>query len=309
MKNINKAALPLALASVLFSSHASAIDYDKLHQQLDIMSDIIKSSVKKQSDNKGPQLARIESHYLAGQGVVFNLNVARVLYYGHNSNINTPVMPLMPVVPRPPRNSEGHEGAELFGENYEIVIEEAMEEAAIAIEMINENIRFDAEDQRELREQERELAYELRDLAREERDLNYEKLHLDDDEKAEYQKELVEIKKRKEVIEQAKVKVKKRAKEYKAKVQKVQDEKAKQQQLFYSQLESNITDVLCSYGGGLKELPDSEYISMIINGAGNTIDGRTKDKVLVFNKLDVKNCVLERIDAAALLSKANGYQF
>ncbi|WNC67469.1 hypothetical protein RI845_13195 [Thalassotalea nanhaiensis] len=310
MKNINKAVLPLALASVMFGSNANAMDFDKLHQQLDIMSDIIKTSIKKQNDNKGAQLTRIESHYLAGQGVVFNLNVSRVRHYGYS--VAPPVMPVMPVAPRAPlapRSPKGHEGEELFGENFEIVIEEAMEEAAIAMEIANESMRYEVEEQRELREQERELSYELRDLAREERDLNYEKLHLDDDEKAEYQQEVAQLEKRKAAIEQAKLKVKKRADEYRAKVKKLQAEKAKQQQMFYAQLETSITDVLCSYGGGLKELPDSEYVSMIIKGAGTTEHGRTKDKVLVFNKLDVKNCVLERIDAAGLLSKANGYQF
>ncbi|WOH37570.1 hypothetical protein RI844_19750 [Thalassotalea fonticola] len=304
MKIINNTVLPLAFACTLVSNSVNAMDFDNLHQQLDIMSDIIKSTIKRQSNNQGPRLTRIDSHYLAGQGVVFNLNVSRVFYYGHNNNI--PVMPVAPVAPRAP---QGLEGEELFGENFEIVIEEAMEEAAIAIEIVNENMRFDVEEQRELREQERELAYELRDLARAERDLNYEKLHLDNDEKAENQKELGELEERKAAIEQAKLNAQKRADEHQRKIEKIQADKAKQQQAYYTKLETTVSEVLCNYGGGLKALPDSEYISMIIKGAGATVEGRIKDKVLVFNKLDVKNCVLERITAPTLLGKANGYQF
>lgn len=310
MKITNKAVLPLAFACTLISNSVNAMDFDNLHQQLDIMSDIIKSTIKKQSNNQGPQLARIDSHYLAGQGVVFNLNVSRVIHYGRSNHMPImPVMPVMPVKPVAPRAPQGYEGEELFGENFEIVIEEAMEEAAIAIEIVNENMRFDVEEQRELREQERELAYELRDLAREERDLNYEKLHLDNDEKAENQKELRELEQRKVAIEKAKLKVKKRADQHQNKIKKIQADKAKQQQAFYTKLETTVSEVLCNYGGGLKALPDSEYISMIIKGAGSTVEGRIKDKVLVFNKLDVKNCVLEKITAPTLLSKANGYQF
>ncbi|KGJ92416.1 hypothetical protein [Thalassotalea sp. ND16A] len=307
MNNFKKLTLPLALLTALVSQNAIAMDYNQLHQQLDIMTDIIKSSIKKQSDRKGPQLTRMESNYLASQGVVFTLNVSRSSNYGFDFTM--PVMPTVPVAPRAPTAPEGVDSADLFGENYEIVIEAAMEEAAIAMELASEHMRSNSEEQREIREQERELAYELRDIAREERDLKYQEYSLEKEDQAEHKQEKAKLEQKKAKIVKAKAEISKRAEQYQKQVKQAQAEKAKQQQKFYQQLENTVSQVLCNYGGGLKALPDDEYVSMIIKGAGSKEGNRIKDKVLVFNKLDVKNCVLERIDANTLLSKANGYQF
>ncbi|OUS25399.1 hypothetical protein A9Q98_12590 [Thalassotalea sp. 42_200_T64] len=307
MNNFKKLTLPLALLSALVSQNVTAMDYNQLHQQIDIMTDIIKSSIKKQSDRKGPQLTRMESNYLASQGVVFTLNVSRSSHYGFQ--FTTPVIPAIPAAPRALRAPEGVDSADLFGENYEIVIEEAMEEAAIAIELANEHMRSNSEEQRQLREQERELAYELRDIAREERDLKYQEYSLEKKDQAEHKQDMAKLEQKKAKIEKVKAKISKRAEQYKKQVKQAQAEKAKQQQQFYQQLETTVTQVFCNYGGGLKALPDDEYVSMIIKGAGSKVGNRIKDKVLVFSKQDVKNCVLEKIDAKTLLTKANGYQF
>lgn len=295
--------LPLALATAMTSQQTNAMDYDQLHQQLDIMSGIIKSSIQKQSDNKGPRLTKIDTHYLSGQGVIFELGITRVSFY------HLPVAPVMPVSPRVPEAPEGFENEELFGENFEIIIEEAMEEAAVAIEIANEYTRSNNEEQRVFREQEREIAYEKRDLAREERDLNFQSMHIDKEDKAQHQAELDELKKRKDKIKRMQVDLEKRTKVFKEQSAKVKAEKEKQKELFNNQLEISVSQTLCNYGGGLKALPDAEHVSMIIKGAGNKSGARNKDKVLVFKKSDIKNCVLEKIDAKALLSKANGYQF
>ena len=297
---------PLAIMTLTTSLPTMAVDYDKLHQQLAIMSDILTTSIKSQNTTKGPRISRIESQYLAGQGVVFNLSSSRVSHYSILESVH---MPDVPRAPRAPRAVEGVEHTELFGEDFELVIEEAMEEAAIAIEIVNEQARDNIEQQQEMREQERELAYELRDIAREERDLNYQKLHSEKDEHAELEAEAKELNQRKAKLEKMRVDVKRRAAEHRKLREKAAKEKKQQQQTFFANVETSIASALCSYGAGLKELPDEERISMVLKSAGEMSGNRIKDKVLIFNKSDIKDCVIEKIDSKGLLAKANGYQF
>lgn len=295
--------LPLALATGLFSQQANAKDYDQLQQQLDIMSGIISSSIQKQSDKKAPRLSKVDTYYLSGQGAIFELNVSRTSFY------HLPVAPVMPVNPIVPKAPKGYENEELFGDNFEFIIEEAMEEASIAIEIANEHVSSNLEEQRELREQEREIAYQKRDLAREERDLNFKSVHLDADDKAQHKAELDELKKRQEKIKRMQADIEKRSEQFKRQAANVKAEKEKQQKLFNAQIETSVSQALCNYGGGLKALPETEHVSVIIKGAGSKSASRNKDIVLVFKKSDIKSCVVERINAKALLSKAHGYQF
>lgn len=313
MKVITHAILPLAL---IFSSSysvqaATATNYDDLHQQMSIMADIIKNSVSNQSEPSSPSLGSIESYYLQGQGAVFNLKVSRgnTFFIKYFSDV-TPVMaPRAPKAPKAVMPVVGIEESELFGEDYEIIIESALEEAEHSMELVHEQMRMTSDEQRQLREQEREIAYQLRDIEREKRDLNYQKLHLDKNEAAENKQELVELDKRKAALDKAMAKLDKVNKEYQAKISKSQQQALQAQQKFYQELQASVVEVMCSYGAGLKAVPDKEFINIVIKGAGDKVNKRVKDKVLSFNKADIKSCVIEKISPKQLLSKANQYQF
>ena len=74
--------IPCALFALSVTS-AKAEDnnqYAGMNKQLDIMSNIIKSSVSIQDGRKGSRITGIESTYLKGQGVVFTINSSS----GHN---------------------------------------------------------------------------------------------------------------------------------------------------------------------------------------------------------------------------------
>lgn len=306
MKVFNYALLPLALMTGSASAIAAKVDFSALHQQMTIMSDILKTSANKSATHEVPKIVSIESYYLAGQGAVFNLQSARS---GMRFMSKVP-MPVMPVrAPRAPRTPEGIETTELFGENFEIIIEEALHEAQISMEIAHQQMNGSAENQRQLREQERELAYELRDIEREKRDLNFEKRHIEEGEQVEYNQQLAELEQRRAALDKAMTTLAKSNAEQHKKIEQAKAEHAKQQQSFYRNLEVSISDVLCSYGGGLKAIPSNEHVSVVIKRAGDKQGRRTKDKVLVFSKADIKSCIVEKINAKQLLSKANGYQF
>ncbi|QBY03460.1 hypothetical protein E2K93_03305 [Thalassotalea sp. HSM 43] len=308
MKIMKRIISTAVAATLVLTPQAMAMDYQNLNKQLNIMSDILKSSVNENS-GKGSRskVSKIEGHYLAGQGVLFTVNLNHSSFYG--MPLALPVVPVAPVAPRPPKAPKGMDGEALFGEEFEVVIEEAMEEAVIALEAAQESIRYDVEQQRQLREQERDLAYQLRDIAREERDLSYQRSHLDKDEQKSIEQDLKQLEARKKEINKAKQKLAAESKKYQQKVAQLKQQRIEEQKAFMQYIEQQVSNVLCNYGGGLREVPAQQFVSVIIKGGGDKTNQGYKDKVLVFNKADVKNCVLEKFDAPALLSKANGYQF
>lgn len=307
MNIFTKVLIPITLA---FSSTVSlaAADYDDLHQQMNIMADIIKTSANKQSQANTPKVSAIESYYLAGQGSVFTLQVARS--YGHSMNRVLAISPVRaPQAPQAPRAVKDLDQEGLFGQNFEVVIEEALEDAAIAMEYASEQLQQNSEEQRQLREQEREISYQLRDLEREKRDLNYQKMHLDDQQKTENEQELAVLEQRKAELDSAKQKLLASQKQYQAKAEQAKAEREQLQQAYYANLATNVSNVLCNYGGGLKALPNDEKVSVIIKGAGSKTRSASKDKVIVFKKSDIKSCVVEKISAKQLFAKANSYDF
>ncbi|TKB43184.1 hypothetical protein [Thalassotalea mangrovi] len=306
MNKFNNAVLPLALSviSAFTSANLAANEqpYQELGKQIEIMEDIFTSAIKNDGNNNNMGLAAIESMYLAKQGVVFTVKSKRNFHF---PGFSVPV-PVAPVAPMPPA---GFENSELFGEDLQVVIDEAMEEAVVAMEYAHENMRMDVEKQRQLREQERELAYELRDIERENRDLAFKKRTLDKDELKEFEKQVAKLEQRKKDLLQEKQQLAKKAGELKAEQDKLRDEQRKQQQAYFASLQTNLSEILCTYGAGLKALPGDEHVSLIIKDAAFDPSGRTyKDQVLVFAKSDIKKCLSESIDAKGLLKSATTYQ-
>ncbi|WP_371186406.1 hypothetical protein [Thalassotalea maritima] len=289
--------LSLLAGSFMALNSAAAVDMDDIHKQLDIMGNIMQDSANQVDGNKRHRVSRVDSHYLAGQGVLFTLsmNASRFADF-----------PVAPVVPVPP---VGESGEALFGEGFEVVIEQALEDAALVAERVNDGLRQQLEEQRTLREQERELAYAMRDLARQERDLKYQKLHVEKQQKQELKQQLEKIEQKKAEIAESKQAIEAQNKQYREKVAALKQQRLAEKQQFLHSLEQNLAQVMCRYGGGLRQIPDEQYVSVIIKGAGEQQRQGNKDKVIVFKKADIKSCVLESIDSKALLSKANSYQY
>ena len=78
---------------------------------------------------------------------------------------------------------------------------------------------------------------------------------------------------------------------------------------YYQQLTVKLTETLCLYGNGLKELPKQEHVNVILKSAGEQSSGRYKDSILVFTKEDIASCSADKISAAKLMEKSQAYQF
>ncbi|MFM9625778.1 hypothetical protein ACKI14_49000, partial [Streptomyces turgidiscabies] len=86
-------------------------------------------------------------------------------------------------------------------------------------------------------------------------------------------------------------------------VERAKQQAAEQQKLF-TQVNNSISLTLCDYGSGLRSLPNDEHVSFVLNGLA---DNR-KSMIKVFNKADIKKCVMGDIKPNDLALKAISYQ-
>jgi hypothetical protein len=302
----------MLMSTALLAAEQGTEQYSGLHKQLSIMSDIIKSSVTDKSANQLSKINSIESTYLRGQGVVFTISsAANNSQWGNYSfNFSMPELPTLPEMPAAPIAPEVNQD---FHEKFDIDINQtvshAMESAAVGYERIVEIFEHNRDKTRELREEQRELAYNLRDVEREKRDLNYQLARASDERKAEIIKDLKSLEKQESKLNEDKVKITDKANDLAKKQKAEQSKRIEHREQYYQQLAVKLTETLCLYGNGLKELPKQEHVSVILKSAGEQSSGRYKDSILVFTKEDIASCSADKISAAKLMDKSQAYQF
>lgn len=306
--------IPCALFALTVTTVTAADNnqYAGMHKQLDIMSNIIKSSVSTQESRKGSRITGIESTYLKGQGIVFTINSSSGNNRWGNFNFNFampdfPVPPIAPVAPIVPSRSSN---AEIEFENQmNRSVARSMEEASQAYEHAMESFEHNREGYRELREEQRDLSYELRDVAREKRDIEYRLRRSDDENKKELKSELAALNKQeaKLALDEKAFKVKSDNLQKKQQAQKIAQEKARG--AYYQGLKTSLTETLCLYGNGLKALPKNEHVNVILKSAGEKDGRRYKDSILVFTKNDISDCSADKITVSKLTKKSQHYQF
>jgi len=306
--------IPCALFA-LTATTAMAADnnqYTSMHKQLDIMSNIIKSSVSSQENRKGSRITGIESTYLKGQGVVFTINSSSGNNHWGNFNFNfampdMPAVPIAPVAPIAPSRSSNNDNE--FQREINKSVARSMDEAAQAYEHAMESFEHNREGYRELRDEQRDLSYELRDIAREKRDIEYKLRRADDNNKKELKAELAVLNKQaaKLAVNEKAFKLKKDKLQKKQQAQKIEQEKARS--AYYQGLKTSLTETLCLYGNGLKALPKNEHVSVILKSAGEKVGRRYKDNILVFSKRDISACSADKITVSKLTQKSQNYQF
>ena len=290
------------LGMSIMSANAEPVKYQDMYKQLDIMSNIIKSSVSQNGQSRHAQLTRIDSTYLEGQGVVFSISARANSRQWGSFSFAFPEAPLAPIEPVV-------EAIEDFGEEFTEEMAESIEHAAKSYESAMESFMREREGMHKLKEKERELAYDLREIKREARDLEFQLRRAAKDAKQELDKELKALTSKEGELVKLKEKLNLQAKELaekkKAKAVKANKERAE----YYQQLSATLAETFCLYGNGLKALPKDEKISVIIKEAGEQKGRRYTDQIFVFEKRDVLACASDKINVAKLLEKGANYSF
>lgn len=311
----------LALGTVAYISTAmsATVDMEKLYKDAEIMRNILVTSLKQNNERSGIRFHSVDSTYLQGQGLMFEVktntggwnfsfNFSEML--GENIIVPTPPEPVE--IPNIVIAGDGESAAEFhfdFDEDFSEMAEQAREIAREALRETREKFR-------ELRQDERELSWEAREIERRLRDLEFEMRHADEKRAKKLEERKQELQKEKAELEQRRSEIAKYAEELEAKEKAVRErqeaEEAQKVKRFLAAFEATVADTLCSYGGGLRDLPDAEKVNFVLSDFGErkTNRGRDKmDKVYVFSNKDIKACVSDKIDTNELLSKADTYMF
>lgn len=312
------------IACLSLMTAANAQDkFDAINKDAQIMQNILTTSLKQNTRRDGIRFRKIETGYLAGQGLVFDIytsssrNMHFSFDFGHMvesiegmvNGMNFPEPPPAPEIAIDPETDGNFSFSFEVDEDMEEYIEEVQERT-------KEVMREHRERRRDLREKERDLEWESREYERTIRDLEFEMRHAESERKKALEKDLKEVRSELEKLDSKKAEFAKKAKELEeeearreAKLAEAQNQMVNR---FLADFEATVAETLCDYGSGLKSLGDSEKLNFVLKefSRGKGERGRDEqDKVYVFNLKDVKQCVLQKLSPNELLTKAQTYLF
>ncbi|MBU1620282.1 MAG: hypothetical protein KJ556_11080 [Gammaproteobacteria bacterium] len=295
---------------ILASTAVTAEVNDRLSKNLNIMQDILQSSLGGEEHNS---IGRIKHSYLMGQGVAFRVdsNSGWLRHF-----VMPPIPPVAPIAPVAPGAAAAvaHHAANAVsisenGHSFSFSFdEEAIEEMAEAAEALAEQQQDQSEKLRDLREERRDIERDLRDYEREKRDIEFSskvsKLT------AEQQKELKEINLKSDQLKSKLAQLQKnltgQEQEYNKKRAEQQKLAAQRQTELVAKVGQVFSSTLCDYGASLRDLKEQEFVSFQLSLSGRN---NAKDHYWVVKKADINQCVTGKIDAPALLKKASYYQY
>ena len=320
---MNKSFLVISIiASFSFNAQAEE-NLKDVFKDAQIMQNILTTSLKQNTRKEGIRFRKIESGYLAGQGLLFDVytSSSRNMHFSFDlgtmvQNIegmveafDFPAAPPAPPVPDLGSDSENFVFSFEVDEDMEDYIEEVQERT-------KEVMREHRERRRELQERERDLNWEAREYERRVRDMEFEMRHAESQRKKELEKGLKEVKAELEKLAAKKAEYAKKAKQLEAEEEKreakLKEAKTQMTNRFLADFEATVADTLCDYGSGLKSLPDTEKVNFVLKDFVRDDSRRGDkdiDKIYVFNLKDVKQCVQEKISPNDLLTKAQTYMF
>lgn len=312
LSNVRKTILSGAIATVLFGISSGTLqaktEVNDLTNELEIMSNIMRTSLKQSSKDSSYKIHALDVTYLKKQGVVFEVKTSSgEQHFIFEFSDGQDFIMAPPVPPMPPGSGEDFEyEIEYSNKEWEDGVESMVEHAHHSMEEARQKLR-------ELRKQEHDYAWQLRDTQRKLRDIEFELRGADKARSDELRSEQKQLEKdvAKLKVQQAEAE-KSTQKLQQQREQKEAEKREKQQQqnaAFLAQFESNISTTLCKYGNGLAALSDDEYVSFILPDFINKALATAQDRIYVFRNQDIQSCVKNKMSAKQLLAKADSYNF
>jgi hypothetical protein len=280
--------LPKLLAVVTVSSIAlhsfAAPDYERMRKDINIMIGIVKSAFENDEDCNSCQV-QITGHYLADQGVVFNVTPASRGYaYAFKTN-------------------DFEENVEVFAEGM-AAIPLVVEDILASVEMGLANDSFSAitidtdgdwsEQSRIARQALREARAELREANRELREIEIEAIHAEQEELNELEAREAEVLQEMERLASQEEKIQEDiASQVEAKRNEIEKKRAKRMEAKRQQFEDMETLVLntfCDYSSTMRSLPRNERVSVIVS------KGEDQSNIYVFEQSELADCDSSKTD-------------
>lgn len=300
MNRIIKLATIAALATPLAASAAQ--DFSAVNRDVSVMAQILTGAFK--SDKHAGPHASIAGTYLADQGALFTvkaygrLNAYSFRFGGDDTDDNVfyfqgdddedSMAPMPPDAPDAPGINMGD-----LGHITTTIL--AGGDGSMHID-------------REVRSAMRDVARQLRDIEQQISDNRIELIHTDKDEgRKKIESKIAELEKQQDVIngkqEQLEKQMADARKKFEEKRKAMSEKVKKAREENLAKTEKVVMESLCAYGSTLKNVPDREHVSVIIEGRA----GGATHHVYVMNKKDVSQCKSGGADALA--KNATKYSF
>jgi len=279
---LNLAAVVTASSIALHSF--AAPDYERMRKDINIMIGIVKSAFENDEDCHACQV-QITGHYLADQGVVFNVTPASRGYaYAF-------------------KTSDFEENVEVFAEGMAaipLVVEDIL--ASVEMGLANDSfsgITIDtdgdwSEQSRIARQALREARAELREANRELREIEIEAIHAEEEELNELEAREAEVIREMERLSSQEEKIQQDiASQVEAKRSEIEKKRAKRMEAKRQQFEDMETLVLntfCDYSSTMRSLPRNERVSVIVS------KGEDQSNIYVFEQSELADCDSSKTD-------------
>ena len=266
-----------AASSIAFHSFA-APDYDRMRKDINIMIGIVKSAFENQEDCRSCQV-QITGHYLADQGVVFNVTPASRGYaYAFKSD-------------------DFEENVEVFAEGMAaipIFVEDIL--ASVEAGLANEDLSgFTistegdwSEQSRIARQALREARAELREANRELREIEIEAIHAEEDELNELERREAEVLREMERISSQENEIESDiARQMEAKRVEIEKKRVKRleaKRQHFEEMETLVLNTFCDYSSTMRSLPRNERVSVIVSKDND------QSNIYVFEQSELADC-------------------
>ncbi len=275
------AAFTVAAMTLGITSYAiAAADYERLKKDINVMMSIVRSAFETAEDCDQCSVS-ITGHYLADQGVVFDVSAKtnqRFFAIDAYNDLEIHTEGLATAIPE--------------------FVSEILADVEISLEGSSSNGEFTtatiisdgnwADLSEEVRESLREARIEMRELSREMRELQIEAIHAQEDaERKEIEvrekalaSEMASLTARKDTLtEDVTVMIRKRQEERDARIARRNEER----QARFSKIEKVVLDSFCDYSRTIRSLPKGERISIIMKQ-------EDASKIYVLEQDDIENC-------------------
>ncbi|MEM5551670.1 hypothetical protein WNY63_13115 [Pseudoalteromonas neustonica] len=277
------------------------VELAAIQREVSIMENILSTALKQDTNKK---IRAMQANYFVKQGVVFELDVRGTSRW-QTIFSNAPNAPLPPLA----NIDFSNMNIEFISDKVELFSEQAVESSREAYQQAMEVMREGAEQVREIAEQERDVSRDLRELEREKRDLEFANRHDNSAAAKELEQRKKALEKDIAKLEKQQTTLTKQQQQLRQDIQAKQVERERQQaaeqQKLLAQVSTSISLTLCDYGSGLRSLPNDEHVSFVLKGLGD----KNTNLIKVFDKSDIKKCVVGDIKASDLALKAITYQF
>lgn len=268
----------ITASSLTACAFAETANYDRIKKDISVMIGIVHSSFAGEEVCRRCDI-KVSGHYLAHQGVVFNVDPAssmNVAFGGMRFDRDMSVV------------VEGLESIPSFVSDIISGVRVEIGDAEFdGVEFVEGNRAWDSES-RETRQELREIRSDLRERSRELREIEIESIHADDSDLKELETEEKQVEgqiadlelQERNIRERLESVIEKRTSESKARTAKREAER----QVQFEEIETVVLNTFCDYSSTMRNLPKGERISVIVKR------DEERSNIYVFEQEELEEC-------------------